>query len=115
LQHPTPSLIAALPEKTFAPTEFASLQFCIDAASTWGTSQNGIGVVILAGNVYDVAPSLELGSNVRIQGAVDGPRTTLNFTGPLCASDTEVSPVVHLASETSDVTVSHIDFTRTEP
>ncbi len=106
---------AAVPEQSFDPTKFESLQKCIDAASKWGRAEKGCGVVVLTGTVTKVPKVLELGSNVRLQGPTTGTRATLHFTGPQCASDKEVSAVVHVAAGESGITISHIDFTRAVP
>ncbi len=106
---------AEVSEKSFDPVAFPTLQKCIDAASEWGTAEKGVGVVSLAGKVYNVDKTLELGSHVRLQGTLKGVRSTLHFRGPACASDKEVSSVLHVNANKSGVTISHIDFTRLAP
>jgi hypothetical protein len=104
-----------IPEKSFDPATFPSLQKCIDTASQWGTAQQGRGVVTLAGSVYEIENTLEIGSHVRLQGMSGPKRTILRFTGPSCASDKDVTGVVHIAANRTDITLKNIDFTRITP
>lgn len=106
---------ADVPEKSFDPAKYASLQECIVAASEWGTAEKGCGVVSLTGTVYEVTKTLELGSHMRLQGQPEGKRTTLHFMGPQAASDKEAMAVIHIAANKTNVTISHIDFTRKTP
>ncbi len=107
------TLIAA--EKNFYPESFNTLQDCITTASNWGVSHHGTGIVVFSGQTYTVSKSLNLGSNVQLQGTVRGKKTILNYTGDQANSDTDFIGVLSISANKTSIQIRNIDFTRNVP